>query len=79
MDKSPSSTHTKRSFYRKKQQQTITEHSTAIRPTTLMPTYLTTESIRKISPIDSSRHCGNMQIKQVEKNKSVDDKLIFFF
>jgi hypothetical protein len=72
MDKSPSSsTNTKRSFYRKKlqNQQSIIEPSTTTRPTTLMSTYLTAESIRKISPIDSSINCGNIQIKQVEKKQ----------
>jgi hypothetical protein len=34
-----------------------------------MSTYLTAESIRKISPIDSSINCGNIQIKQVEKKQ----------
>ncbi len=60
MDKSTSSTNTKRSFYRKKHQQNIIEQPAPSRPTTLMPNYLTTESTRKITPIDS----GNIQVEK---------------
>jgi hypothetical protein len=71
MDKSPSSTNTKRSFHRRilQYQERVVEQPTSSIPTTLMSTYLTAESIRKISPIISSNNSENMQNKQVERKK----------
>jgi hypothetical protein len=68
MDKNPSSTNTKRSFYGRKlqYQRRIAEQPTSPLATTLTSTYLTAESIRKISPVISSTNCQNIQIKKVE-------------
>lgn len=70
MDKSPSSTNTKRSFHgrRLQYQERIAEQPASSLPTTFTSTYLTAESIRKISPAISSTNCGNIQIKQVERS-----------
>jgi hypothetical protein len=94
MDKSPSSTNTKRSIHRRilQYQQRVVEQPTSFLPTTLMSTYLTDESIQKISPVISSTNSENMQSKQVERKvnlllidlllcvfKILREKLFFFF
>jgi hypothetical protein len=72
MDRSTSSTNTKRSFYGKKlqYQQRIAEQATSSVSTTLTSTYLTAESITKISPLINSNNCRNLPIKQVDKKNN---------
>ncbi|CAF1421304.1 unnamed protein product [Adineta ricciae] len=70
---SPSSSSTKRSFQRKKlqYQERITEQSPSSSfptITTLMPTYLTTDSIRKVSPTNI---LSNLSTKQEMELKTV--------
>ena len=71
-------TNTKRSFYGRKlqSQPRIADQPTSSLPTTPMTGYLTTESIRRISPrSSSSTNCGTMQIEQVDEEE--DEKKFF--
>lgn len=66
---------TKRSFYRRKlqSQQRIVDQPTSSLPSTPIMGYLTTDSIRSISPRNTnSTNCGVMKIEQVDEDEKTD-------